>query len=61
MYMPSVRCMVYVKGLGEAYMTLDRRALLLLYQLLYLALYLLLLLTLMKNKQTEPCGRFQNY
>ena len=46
-YVLGVRCVVYVKGLGETYMTLDRRV-------LYLVLYLLLLVLrfLIKN------GRF---
>ena len=32
--------MVLLEGLGETYMTLDRRVLLLLYMLLYLLLYM---------------------
>ena len=46
----SVRCVVYVKGLGETHMTLDRRVLLLL-------LCLLLLLKLIKIK-TRQAGNF---
>ena len=50
-YVLGVRCVVYVgvsvEGLGETYVTLDRRVLLLLYRLL--------LLRLVKH------GRFQNY
>ena len=41
-YVLGVRCVVYVKRLGEAYMTADRRVLLLL-------LLLLLLLVLIQN------------
>ena len=49
-YVLSVRYMVYVKRLGETYMTLDRRLLL---------LYLLLLLRLKKNK-TGQAGNSKN-
>ena len=45
MYVLGVRCVVYVKGLGETYTTLDRRVLLLL-------LYLLLLID-KKNKKVD--------
>ena len=44
MYVLGVRCAVYVKGLGEAYLTLDRR--------------LLLLLRLIKTK-TGQVGNFK--
>ena len=50
-YVLDVRCVVYVKGLGETYMTLARRLLLL--------LYLLLLLRLIKTK-TGQAGDFKN-
>ena len=53
MYVLGVRCLVYVKGLGETYMTLDRRVLLL------LLLYLLLLSFEKKKKWTAKSGRFQ--
>ena len=49
-YMLCVRRVVYLKGLGEPYITLGRRLLLL--------LHLMLLLRLMKTK-TEHAGNFK--